>query len=122
MILHCGIMLGIGTKPQRGLMRGQPERRYGRPRPAPKRMYGPFLAVYGPRNRARLPLDRSRSVKEPEMPAKQYVFEPQENDPRITAAQHWNDMRDELNHTRESLEHSEADRIAQASLIDMLRK
>jgi hypothetical protein len=56
------------------------------------------------------------------MPAKQYMFEAQETDPRITAAQHWNDMRDELNATRDALESANAHETAQAAMIDMLRK
>jgi hypothetical protein len=56
------------------------------------------------------------------MPAKQYAFEPQEHDPRITAQQHWADMRDELNATRDALEAANANETAQAAMIDMLRK
>lgn len=53
---------------------------------------------------------------------RQYQFEPQEHDPLITAQRHWNDMRDELNVTRDQLEASEAREASQAALIDMLRK
>lgn len=54
--------------------------------------------------------------------SRQYIFEAQETDPRITAAQHWNDLRDELNATRDALESSNAHELAQAAMIDMLRK
>jgi hypothetical protein len=56
------------------------------------------------------------------MPAKQYAFEPQEADPRVTAQQHWSDMRDELNATRDALEAANANETSQAALIDMLRR
>jgi hypothetical protein len=56
------------------------------------------------------------------MSRKQYAFTPPIADPRRQAEQIWDELRDELNMTRDALEHSEADRISQASLIDMLRK
>ena len=56
------------------------------------------------------------------MPARQYEFEPQTDDPRIYARHHWEDMRTELNITRDALESSESQSLAQSALIDMLRK
>lgn len=56
------------------------------------------------------------------MSRKQYAFTPPIADPRHQAEQLWDELRDELNASRDALEHSEADRISQASLIDMLRK
>jgi hypothetical protein len=53
---------------------------------------------------------------------KQYMFTPPVADPRASADLLWDEMRDELNITRESLEQSEAQCLSQASLIDMLRK
>jgi hypothetical protein len=53
---------------------------------------------------------------------RQYAFTPQETDPRVSANDHWDDMRQELNVTRDALESANAHEIAQASLIDMLRK
>lgn len=55
------------------------------------------------------------------MPAKQYAFEPKPEDPRRSAQLQWDQIREELNDTREALEHSEAERVSQAALIDMLR-
>lgn len=56
------------------------------------------------------------------MPVRQYAFDPQEHDPRIDAQRHWEDLRDELNVTRDQLESSNAQCTSQAALIDMLRQ
>jgi len=56
------------------------------------------------------------------VPAKQYQFSPRSTDPRIEAEDHWADMKDALNATRDALEHSDADRVAMSAMIDMLRK
>lgn len=53
---------------------------------------------------------------------RQYAFNPQETDPRVSAGDHWDDMRTELNLTRDQLESSNAETVSQAALIDMLRK
>ena len=56
------------------------------------------------------------------MPRRQYQFTPPVADPRQSADMLWDEMRDELNITRDSLEQSEAQCLSQASLIDMRRK
>ena len=56
------------------------------------------------------------------MPQRQYEFVPQETDPRIAAERHWEDMRNELNVTRDALEHADAQCVTQSALIDMLRQ
>lgn len=53
---------------------------------------------------------------------RQYAFNPQETDPRVSATEHWEALKDELNVTRDQLEHANAETVSQASLIDMLRK
>lgn len=53
---------------------------------------------------------------------RQYAFQPQPTDPRITAQDEWARMVDELDITRDSLERSNAECTSQAALIDMLRK
>jgi hypothetical protein len=53
---------------------------------------------------------------------KQYMFTPPVVDPRASADLLWDEMRDELNITRDALEQSEAREVANAALIDMLRK
>ncbi len=52
---------------------------------------------------------------------RQYAFTPRQSDPRIEAEAHWEDLREELNVTRDQLEASEARERSQAALIDMLR-
>jgi hypothetical protein len=56
------------------------------------------------------------------MNARQYAFNPPVADPRHHAEQLWDELRDELNITRDSLEAAEAQNVSQAALIDMLRK
>ena len=53
---------------------------------------------------------------------RQYAFDPQPVDPRQFANQQWDDLRTEVNVTRDALERSDAECTAQAALIDMLRK
>lgn len=53
---------------------------------------------------------------------RQYAFTPQETDPRLSAGDHWDDMRQELNLTRDQLESANAENVTQSALIDMLRK
>ncbi len=52
---------------------------------------------------------------------RQYAFTPKQSDPRIEAEAHWDDLRDELNNTRDQLESSNAQCTSQAAMIDMLR-
>src|ERR1700678_2429475 len=56
------------------------------------------------------------------MPQRQYEFVPQETDPRIAAERHWEDMRNELNVTRDALEDSQAAEKTLSALVDMLRQ
>lgn len=56
------------------------------------------------------------------MNARQYAFNPPASDPRDAAELIWDELRDELNLTRDSLEAAEAQNVSQAALIDMLRK
>lgn len=56
------------------------------------------------------------------MNRRQYAFNPPVDDPRHQADLLWDEMRDELEIARSSLEQSEAREVAQSALIDMLRK
>ncbi len=51
-----------------------------------------------------------------------FAFNPQREDPRIAAERHWTDMISELQVTRQQLEKADSIAIANAELIDMLRK
>jgi hypothetical protein len=64
----------------------------------------------------------NRRDKGQAMIRRQYAFNPPVSDPRHEAEMLWDEMRDELRIARDALEVSEAREVANASLIDMLRK